>query len=129
MYVQTLEKFEDERGGLFPLGFDRLPFVPKRLFVVSDVPKGVKRGDHAHYVTEQFLICLEGEIEVLLDDGKKEVRVPLLPMQGVHVPARVWDSQVFKTGKDILLVLASTDYDREDYIESLSLFKDLCNER
>ena len=44
-------------------------------------------------------------IEVLLDDGKKEVRVPLLPMQGVHVPARVWDSQVFKTGKDILLVL------------------------
>jgi len=129
MYVQTLEKFEDERGGLFPLGFDRLPFVPKRLFVVSDVPKGIKRGDHAHYVTEQFLICLEGEIEVLLDDGKKEVRVSLLPMQGVHVPAKVWDSQVFKTGKDILLVLASTDYDREDYIESLSLFKDLFDER
>ena len=46
-------------------------------------------------------------------------------MQGVYVPNLTRDSQVFKTGDDILLVLASTDYNREDYIESISAFERL----
>ena len=125
MYTQTLENFSDERGHLYPLEFDRIPFTPKRLFIVSDVPKGEVRGEHAHYKTEQFLICLSGEIEVILEKGDGETRVTLTPFQGVHVPSMVWDSQVFKTGKDNLLVLASTHYDKTDYIESINEFKKL----
>jgi len=125
MYKQTLEKFDDERGCLYPLDFAKLPFVPKRLFVVSGVPQSERRGGHAHYKTEQYLICLQGFVEVILDDGHIETTITLTPMQGLHVPALVWDSQVFRTGKDILLVLASTDYNREDYIESPSIFKAL----
>jgi len=125
VYVQSLEKFDDERGCLFPFDFSKIPFSPKRLFVVSEVPKGEKRGNHAHYKTEQFLICLKGKIEVLLYQNGIERSVILHPMQGVYVANLVWDSQVFKTGKDILLVLASTDYDRDDYIESLSLFDEI----
>lgn len=116
MYIHSIENFSDDRGCLYPLEFDKVPFAPKRLFVVSDVPKGKARGGHAHYQTEQFLICLAGEIDVTLDDGKEETKVSLSPVQGVHVPAMVWDSQVFKTGKDILLVLASTEYNKDDYI-------------
>ena len=119
MYKQSLENFSDDRGDLHPLDFDRLPFFPKRLFVVSNVPKGETRGGHAHFKTRQFLICLEGEIEVILDDGKTKSSITLTPTEGVYVPELVWDSQVFKTDKDILLVLASTHYDRSDYIESL----------
>lgn len=123
MYIQSLEKFDDERGSLFPYSFTS--FIPRRLFIVSDVPKGERRGGHAHYETEQFLICLRGSIEVFLHDGKREVSKILEPMQGIHIPNLMWDSQIFKTGDDLLLVLASTDYDRKDYIESMPVFMEL----
>ena len=123
MYIQSLESFSDTRGDLYPLDFERVPFVPKRLFIVSDVPRGEVRGEHAHYQTEQFLICMAGEIEVVLYDGKEESKITLLPFEGVHIPHLIWDYQIFKTGKDILLVLASTSYDRRDYIESMEDYK------
>lgn len=127
MFIESLKGYTDERGVLHPLNFDELPFIPKRMFLVSKVPAGVKRGDHSHHVTEQFLVCLKGEIDVLLYDGQTTSVTTLKPMQGVHVPNLIWDSQIFKTGDDILLVLASTDYNREDYIESLSTFEALKN--
>ena len=127
MYVQSLEKFNDERGFLVPLEFSKIPFNPKRLFLVSDVPKGEVRGDHAHHKTKQFLICLRGEIEVVLYDGKKETSTILHPMEGIYVPHLIWDSQVFKTGDDLLLVLASTKYDINDYISSREEFYILKN--
>jgi UDP-2-acetamido-3-amino-2,3-dideoxy-glucuronate N-acetyltransferase len=126
MYIHTLEKFEDSRGLLFPFDFSKIPFKPKRLFVITNVPKGERRGDHAHYKTEQFLLCLKGEVEVILYDGNlrsEETHISLTAMQGVYVPKLVWDAQIFKTGEDILLVLASTLYNKEDYIESYPLFQ------
>ena len=125
MFVESLKSYTDNRGVLYPLNFSEIPFQPKRMFFVFEVPKGVKRGGHAHHETEQFLICLKGEIEVLLYDGHEHSSTLLKPMQGVYVPKLVWDSQIFKTGEDVLLVLASTDYNREDYIESFSVFKAL----
>lgn len=127
MFTESLKGYTDERGVLYPISFEELPFIPKRMFLVSNVPAGVKRGEHAHHVTQQFLICLKGEIDVLLYDGQNTSVTTLRSMQGVYVPNLTWDSQVFKTGDDILLVLASTDYNREDYIESLSAFKTLKN--
>lgn len=125
MFTESLKGFTDERGVLHPLSFDELPFTPKRMFLVSQVPAGVKRGDHAHYTTEQYLICLKGEIDVFLYDGDTTTCTTLKPMKGVYVPNLIWDSQVFKTGDDVLLVFASTDYNREDYIESTSKFEAL----
>jgi len=122
--IRNLESFKDERGALFPLEFKNLPFKPKRCFIVSDTPKNVRRGDHAHYKTEQYLICLKGEIDVGLRDAKGEKLYTLYPMDAILVPRLCWDYQVFKTGEDILLVLASTDYDAEDYIESKQLFEE-----
>jgi len=125
MFVESLKSYTDDRGMLYPLNFSEIPFKPKRMFTVINVPKGVKRGNHAHYETEQFLICLRGEVEVDLYDGYEHTSTSLKPMQGLYVPKLIWDSQIFKTGDDLLLVLASTDYDREDYIESSSVFEAL----
>ena len=122
MYKQSLENFSDDRGDLRPLDFDRLPFLPKRLCIVSNVPKGETRGCHAHFKTSQFLICLKGEVEAILDDGTTKSSITLTPAEGVYVPELVWDSQIFKTDNDILLVLASTHYDKSDYIDCYSTF-------
>lgn len=115
-------------GILSVIEFGGLPFIPQRIFWVTDVPAGEMRGGHAHYKTEQILICAAGKILVKTASGNGEIKQELLkPGQYTYVGKMVWDEQIFMTGKDVLLVLASTSYDRNDYITTyndyLSKFK------
>ena len=120
--------FKDPDGILVPIEFDNLPFEPKRIFYVLDVPKGEERGMHAHYNTQQILMCLQGAILVKLNDGVVERRHSLRPNEWLFVDRMVWDSQVFLTGNDILMSMCSTKYNKSDYIEDFTQFKQICTE-
>jgi hypothetical protein len=115
---------KSERGTLCAIQSDGLPFVPQRIFYVTDVPKGFRRGNHAHWTTQQVLICIQGEIIVELDHGNRCLEVSLLPNESVFVDKLVWDSQVYKTGHDILMSICSTEHNPEDYITDYDFFKD-----
>lgn len=110
-------------GWLMPLEFKELLFEPKRLFVVQDVPNQSIRGRHAHKETQQYLICLQGKIEVTLIDMEVKTTI-LFPYQGIYIDKMIWGWQeYFDNAK--LLVLASTPYDRWDYIEDFSLWQQM----
>jgi len=109
-------------GILSVLEFDKMPFSVRRVFWVTDVPQGEERGNHAHCQTEQMLICIKGAIMVRTDDGKGRKEHMLRPGDYQYVGRMVWDSQVFLTGKDILLVMASTTYGKDDYINDKEMF-------
>jgi len=112
-----LNIFNDDRGGyLIPFEFIDLPFLPKRIFTVTDVPKDGLRGEHAHYNTQQILICIKGEIMVYLDHGYKNEEILLRKGEHVFIDKMVWDSQRFLTGDDFMVVISSTHYDINDYI-------------
>lgn len=116
----------DDRGSLLALNrFSELSFFPKRIFSVIDVPKGVVRGEHAHYITKQLLVCIKGEIEVGLYN--KEISNVVCLKQGdtVYIDEMTWAYQKFLTGKDFLMVLASTEHDPEDYIMDRYVFDNL----
>jgi len=107
----------DERGELLPVEFAKdVDFIPKRCFAVTGVPRGEERGGHAHWRTEQLLICVRGSIECTLDYGNKQVTESLAPGNTMTVPPLVWDTQKFLTGDDVLLVICSTEYKKSDYI-------------
>ena len=112
--MKKFKEFVDHRGSLVPVEFKDLAFVPKRLFYVTDVPDGCRRGDHSHYKTEQILICIKGKIGVDLN-GDYFI---LKENEYIYVGKEVWDAQSFLTGEDILLVLCSTNYDKNDYINN-----------
>ena len=109
-------------GILSVLEFENLPFVPQRAFWVTHVPQGEERGNHAHHKTEQVLICVQGVIMVRIDRGRGTTEQILRPGESVYVGRMSWDSQVFLTGNDMLLVIASTKYDKGDYIEDKEFF-------
>lgn len=115
--------FLDDRGSLLPIEFDSLPFNPKRVFIVSNVPAGTERGNHSHYETIQYLLCVKGEIEVILHDGKTEVKTTIKENEGILVPKLIWDSQKFLTDNTTLIVFCSTTYDKQDYIFDFEQFK------
>jgi hypothetical protein len=118
--------FKDPEGVLAPIEFDNLPFEPKRIFYVLNVPEQEERGMHAHYNTQQILTCLRGEILVRLHDGSSLQERRLHPNEWIFVDKMIWDSQVFVTGDDVLMSMCSTKYDKSDYIEDFEKFIQLC---
>jgi len=116
---------EANLGSLLPIELNQLPFIPKRIFLVKDVPTGVIRGEHAHFKTQQLLVCLRGKIKVNLHDGKNLTSSILEENETIFVDKMIWDSQEFLTYDSILLSLVSTNYDKSDYIEDFDLFTTL----
>lgn len=123
--MQSLKKYEDERGVLVPLEFGKMPFEPKRIFYVKNVPEDTWRGGHAHRKTKQILICVKGEICVSLIDAHGERQFILEQDQSCFVDNMVWDSQKFIKPDSTLLVICSTEYDESDYILKMNEFKEL----
>src|ERR1700734_3327937 len=108
----VFRKFTDQRGGaLFPVGFDELGFTPANTYFVKDVPKDVVRGDHAHHKTIQGLVCLQGQVEIKLTDGQQESVFMLNVNEGIVIPPKVWSTQRYLTGNDILFCLVSFPYE------------------
>ena len=117
----------DLRGNLTVGEFERqVPFKPLRWFLVYGVPSREVRGEHAHKVCHQFLICLRGSCAVVADDGRNKVEVMLdAPDHGLYLPPMTWGTQYKHAPDTMLLVFASHYYDAGDYIREYSDYMDL----
>jgi acetyltransferase-like isoleucine patch superfamily enzyme/dTDP-4-dehydrorhamnose 3,5-epimerase-like enzyme len=122
--MHRLPRVEDMRGNLSVGEFGRhLPFVPRRYFVVFDVPSAEVRGEHAHRSCHQFLVCVHGMVSVVVDDGARREEYRLdAPELGLYVPPMVWATQYRYSADAVLLVLASAPYDAGDYVRDYDEF-------
>ena len=120
----NIKAMVESDGNLVPIESNvDIPFDIKRVFYVYGVKNQNDRGKHSHYKTEQVLICLNGKIEVLCDDGKNKKRFLLeSPQQAIYIPSMIWDEQVYLSIDSVLLVLANTSYNKNDYIENYDEF-------
>ena len=123
--LHGLTNARDLRGSLAATEYSDLPFEPRRLFTVYDVPSESIRGAHAHRECAQFLICVAGSLSCLVDDGvaREEFRLTGPPV-GLFIPPMVWATQSRYSRDAVLLVLASHPYDPADYIREYEEFID-----
>lgn len=122
--LYLMRRIVDARGAL-TVGEvpTEVPFSPARYFAVFDVPSAELRGEHAHRLCQQFLICLNGSCRVLLDDGQNRCEVTLdRPDVGVFMPEMIWGTQYRYSRDAVLLVFASRPYEAEDYLRSYDAF-------
>ena len=125
--IIQLPKVQATSGNITSLnnGIDA-PFDVKRIFYIYDIPSGEDRGAHAHKECHQLLVAITGAFEVEVFDGNKIVKFLLnQPDRGLHIPPGIWASEVDFSGGGICLVLASHEYDEEDYIRDLTDYKKL----
>jgi len=122
--IHTFTAIADMRGSLSVGEFEReIPFVPKRYFLVYDVPTAETRGEHAHLKCHQFLIAVKGSVHVVADDGDRREQFVLdKPSLGLHLPPMTWGIQYKYSEDAVLLVFASEFYDSADYIREYGAF-------
>lgn len=109
----------DERGKLVVIeGAQAIPFEIKRVFYIYDSDSTVVRGQHANRESEFVLINVAGKSKVRITDGKEEIIVELdKPMMGVYIPKMIWKDMYDFSSDSVLLVLASTHYNGNEYIK------------
>jgi dTDP-4-dehydrorhamnose 3,5-epimerase-like enzyme len=122
--LHVLKLVRDMRGDLSVGEFKRdIPFTPERYFTVFGVPTQEVRGEHAHKVCHQFLVCVRGSCKVLLDDGRNRSEIDLdRPNVGVYMPPMIWGTQYRYSSDAVLLVFASHPYASDDYIRTYDEF-------
>jgi dTDP-4-dehydrorhamnose 3,5-epimerase-like enzyme len=124
VFLHRVKQIADSRGNLLPLELEeQLPFQPKRIFFVYDVPSQDIRGEHAHKNLEQFLLCIRGAVRCVVDDGQKREDYLLnSPEVGLYIPPMVWGVQYRYSPDAVLAVFASQAYDAADYIRDYDEF-------
>ena len=115
---------KDPRGNLAVGEFEKeFPFRPQRYFIVSGVPSGATRGEHAHKKCHQLLICAQGQIRLSVDDGKSRFETLLdQPNVGIYIPNMIWCEHWQYSSDAALLVFASQPYDAADDIREYTAF-------
>ena len=106
-----------------------LDFEIKRIYYISKVPEGVRRGFHAHKCLKQLLFCPYGRIQLILENknGREEIELSD-PSIGVIIDNYTWREMLWLQKDSVLCVAASEFYDPEDYIRDYDEFKKRLND-
>lgn len=106
-----------------------VPFEFKRMYYISKVPEGTRRGFHAHKKLKQLLFCPYGRIQLVLENryGREEIELAD-PSIGVVIEEPTWREMLWLQKDSVLCVAASDFYEVEDYIRDYQEFKKYMNE-
>lgn len=121
----VLPKISDPRGNLsFVEQENHIPFEIKRTYWIYDVPGGESRGGHAYKETDEFIIAISGNFDVVVDDGKdRKVFTLNRSYFGLYIPRGLWRTIENFSTNSLALEFASTSYNRSDYVEDYVEYK------
>lgn len=110
-----LDTFESDAGDLTV--FEKiLPGEIKRVFYIRG-KEGHERGGHRHLKTWQALVCINGSCRVFVDNSETQDSFCLdSPEKCLLLAPEDWHVMDKFTDSSILLVLANTVYEKDDYI-------------
>ena len=97
--------------------YDTIPFEIKRVFWIYDVEDlESPRGGHSHLKTCQALIAVNGSVQVVIKTKSNSKRYLLdSPSKCLLLNPNDWHEMIFSKSS-VLVVLASTNYNKDDYV-------------
>lgn len=122
--MDILKTFTDNRGSLTIAeeGID-VPFRIERAYWIHGVPQGQERGKHSNKVSWEYVVAVNGSVEITLEnkDGRQTYLLDSKD-KGLIIPPDTWDEIRNFSPDAVLLVLASHKYDESAYIHSYEEF-------
>lgn len=124
IHIKTIPTVDAGELSFFEAAHD-IPFDIKRIYYISKVPEGVRRGFHAHKELKQLLFCPYGRIQLILENnnGREEIELSD-PSIGVVIDQCTWREMLWLQKDSVLCVAASDYYTTEDYVRDYGEFKD-----
>lgn len=121
-----IPSFVDERGALGVVEASQISgFDFRRVYYLYGSDNAKVRGKHAHKKLRQVMICLKGSVRVKISDGINEQDFVLnSPQKGLLIQAGCWRELDDFSGDAVIAVLASDEYQDEDYIRDLNDFQE-----
>jgi len=130
--IIKIPTFLDSRGNLSTVNIRKnCGFLVKRIYYLYNLKKNMPRGSHAHKNLKQLLICIKGKTVVYFNKGtKKEIKYILnSPEKGLLIQDCIWcDIQEFEKDS-IVIVLASEEYDKKDYLRNKDEYQKYISEK
>ena len=126
-----LPKIEDPRGNLtFFEDINQIPFKIERVFWTYDVPGGQKRGGHAYYKQNEFIIALSGSFDVVItfSNGETETYSLNRSYYGLYVPAQTWRHLENYSTNALSLHASDCPFNETDYIREFEEFERIYEE-
>ncbi|MCH9844108.1 MAG: aminotransferase class I/II-fold pyridoxal phosphate-dependent enzyme [Alphaproteobacteria bacterium] len=100
-----------------------MPFYVRRNYFVVTGETAQSRGGHAHKKLWQLIIVSHGEAQINFEGAKGTYQFTLTHChQGIIVPPGYWRDIIMKP-ESMLSVLASDEYDEQDYIRDYDEFQ------
>ena len=123
IHIKTIPTVDAGELSFFE-GTHEIPFDIKRMYYISKVPEGVRRGYHAHKKLKQLLFCPYGRIQLTLESkaGREEIELSD-PSIGVVIEEPTWREMLWLQKDSVLCVAASEFYEVEDYIRNYDEFR------
>ena len=125
-HLIKLPRYEDADGdGLLVVteAGEQVPFDHiQRMFTIV-APAGAKRGQHAHRLCSQFMLCVSGAVHFVCDDGTDRRTFSLdQPELALFVPPGLWLEIDARQNDSVLIVLCDRLYEEHDYIRDYAEF-------
>lgn len=123
IHINTISTIDAGELSYFENNKD-IDFDIKRVYYISKVPEGIRRGFHAHKKLKQLLFCPYGRIQILLENenGREEIELSD-PSIGLIIDKPTWREMIWLQKGSVLCVAASDYYSEEDYIRDYNEFK------
>ncbi len=110
----TFPIFEDLRGSLLACDKEHLPFTPRRVFFIYNVPEGKSRGQHA-VSCDLIIVVLKGGVKININSDPNN-SIDLRAGADALLIERNTYLELSEFSNDaILAVLASASYHGTDY--------------
>lgn len=122
IHIKTIPTVDAGELSFFEGNHD-FPYEVRRMYYISKVPEGVRRGFHAHKKLKQLLFCPYGRIQIILDDGTRREEIELNdPSIGIVIDKPMWREMLWLQKNSVLCVAASEYYQSDDYIRNYNQF-------
>lgn len=129
--VIALPHHDDARGSVTILErTSEIPFDVRRAFLITNVPAGATRGQHANLRASLLIVCASGALTVRIEDDTSARSIPMSSHAGaVLVPPTLWiELRDFAPGT-VVVVMADTDYressrvhDRAEWLRAREMY-------
>jgi oxalate decarboxylase/phosphoglucose isomerase-like protein (cupin superfamily) len=128
-HIIQFSKIPDQRGNLSVIEENKdIPFSIERVYWIYDVPGGEERHGHAYYTQQEVIVAMSGSFDVVLHDGKNELRFQLnRSYYGLYIPKLTWRVLDNFSTNSLALITSSQVFKEEEYIRDFDGFLNTVN--